>query len=943
MHDDIKALQAELVLLKCQFSERVDTVERRLNNLLVQETACQTDNQQSHHVSKESQVENVKTSSVISTGTVKTVAINQSADTVIPAQPSFFSAFMQTILFYLFDWLAPVVKVYQSYKEKGMLGIFLLTIVGIVLTFAGFGYLMQLLIDQIAVGYKVLLMGFVAMSVVGLGVWLKIKTRFAEFSSAIVALGILLSYSTLYFSGSVYNILPSVVVLSLSLVIALVCHMLALWLETKVIAALGITGIAILPILSDVVNIDDPFYYLLSLACVITSSLVLAYRHLGQWLAQLSFVFTIIVVEWLIGIENVQISAWTVELFYGLFFAYCGISLLSKKVLTYQMLLLLAGVVGASLLVFLQISAVLSSQLTLIFTINTVFAIGLAICSYKITRELTQFFVLLSGLWTVLAIISLVSGAYWGLAWAVEGLLILVIGRQYTMKAVVNQGQILIAIALIYALLAIARYFPLPALQSIDGWLLSISIVAIIGIWQRIINTSALFNGVTRDKIKPFLQQLEVVWLTILVIASANIWLENWAGSCIVVWQLALLFRAKKCKQVNIEVFAALLILVPLFYLFKGALMVDSYRFTLLPLFAKFAIISAFAQLWLWSAFYRRYQANSRLKALSEAARILFYMILPVCWLGSLVRYFDRESMVLLWLSPLLALLLARQIKHSLLLLETKILTALSCVFVLVCFGFYSSFYNNFTLMNFTGLVGFSGFVGFFVLAYLFNRKDPMPIYQYIMSWGVFFVGIAIASMIGFTTDKALYGVIAAEIYWAGAFYGMSRSAQLKRNELLITVMNILLVCSAWLLMYLSVYYIWVAIIFLAILVYQKHEQCQTTLLAKKLNGHDDIFWHTVAAITYSIFFSLLTEYRLDLLIAPALAVHGAMILILTDKQITKVKFSFSLILLAIIKLALIDASNALLWQKVMLFIGIGVFILVASFWYQRLMSKVAA
>jgi uncharacterized membrane protein len=67
--------------------------------------------------------------------------------------------------------------------------------------------------------------------------------------------------------------------------------------------------------------------------------------------------------------------------------------------------------------------------------------------------------------------------------------------------------------------------------------------------------------------------------------------------------------------------------------------------------------------------------------------------------------------------------------------------------------------------------------------------------------------------------------------------------------------------------------------------------------------------------------------------------VHGALILFLKDRRITTVKYSFGLILLGIIKLAIIDASNALLWQKVVLFMGIGVFILAASFWYQKLVS----
>jgi uncharacterized membrane protein len=76
------------------------------------------------------------------------------------------------------------------------------------------------------------------------------------------------------------------------------------------------------------------------------------------------------------------------------------------------------------------------------------------------------------------------------------------------------------------------------------------------------------------------------------------------------------------------------------------------------------------------------------------------------------------------------------------------------------------------------------------------------------------------------------------------------------------------------------------------------------------------------------------------LLIAPTLAIHGALILFMKDTRVFTVKYSFGLILLGIIKLALIDTANALLWQKVVLFMGIGVFILAASFWYQKLVRK---
>ncbi|MFT6703300.1 MAG: putative membrane protein, partial [Pseudomonadales bacterium] len=83
-----------------------------------------------------------------------------------------------------------------------------------------------------------------------------------------------------------------------------------------------------------------------------------------------------------------------------------------------------------------------------------------------------------------------------------------------------------------------------------------------------------------------------------------------------------------------------------------------------------------------------------------------------------------------------------------------------------------------------------------------------------------------------------------------------------------------------------------------------------------------------------------LNEFAFDLAIAPLLAIHGTIILFVKNKTKATVRYSFALILLGIAKLALIDTANAVLWQKVMLFIGIGVFILLASFWYQKLVSK---
>jgi hypothetical protein len=181
--------------------------------------------------------------------------------------------------------------------------------------------------------------------------------------------------------------------------------------------------------------------------------------------------------------------------------------------------------------------------------------------------------------------------------------------------------------------------------------------------------------------------------------------------------------------------------------------------------------------------------------------------------------------------------------------------------------------------------------------------------------------------------------VIVASIYWASAFNSINLSEHLKRNEIFIIAVNLILVIASWLLFTSSVIYALVPTLFIISILYKKEQKFKHTRLGTVLNLNGDLFIHSIVAMTYVMLFYAMTQYRVDLLIAPSLAVHGALILFLKDRRLTTVKFSFGLILLGIIKLAMIDAGSALLWQKVILFMGIGIFILAASFWYQKLVS----
>ncbi len=953
MNSDVLALQAELRQLKQEFSERANDIEQRLAWLLAEEGADKSkkiDRGVTDYSETSSFIASVANGSATNTATTNCVEASDKKVKLTPQTDTFTSKslniFIQTLLQNLFAWFfdgfSPIRKIYQSYQARGMLGILVLTILGIALTLAGFGYLMQLLIDQLGAGSKSLLMAGAAIFVIVLGIVLSLKTRFKEFASAIVALGVLLFYSTVYFSASVYDLLPSYIALILYLVIALTCHVLAIFLDTKVLASLGIVGIATIPILSNTLQ-AEPFYYLLSLLFVGASSLILSYRLVGHWLANLTLVFSFLALEWVLNIALITVSVWLIASFYWLFFIYTCMQFyriteadLTESIKKHrELLIFFAACIGASVVLFFQVGDIVNGAISSSFAVNALMATIVAIFFYQVRHSLIPLLVLVASLWTVLTVISAINHTYWGIAWAAEGLLLFYIGRQYKMSMVIHQGQTLMAIALVYSWSAIAAYFPLPALKTLDGWMLISVTIVIIALWQRLINTGmAIFDKQTRFFIKPNLQLIEAIWLSVIAIALADLYLAAWAGSIIIILQLILLFRAKFCRQERIEYLAALLIVVPLFYVYQAVISVGSIEFTLLPHYAKAALISAFLQLWLWSEFYRRYYANSSVKPLAERVRIIFYMLLPVCWLGSALRKLDENILAILWLSPAIALFLSTKIKHYWLIIETKIIVLLSSITLFVLIG---------TLNFVIGLIALVGFACVYVMAYwLYKKLILVPLNQYIISWGIVSFGLAIPSLVTFHSYSLFWGLLSASIYWLGCFTYISQSDHLKRNENLITLINLFIMISAWLLIDENSYYAMLPSLFIIVTLYQKSRRYLRTRLAIKLNPYHDLFLHSIAAITYTILFASLHHYRLGLLIAPMLAVHGALILFLKNRNTTTIKYSFLLISLGIMKLALIDAANALLWQKVLLFMGIGIFILFASFSYQKLMEKMS-
>ncbi|OUS24968.1 hypothetical protein A9Q98_12915 [Thalassotalea sp. 42_200_T64] len=968
MNDDVRSLKHEVNQLRASLNQQLDDIEQRLDTAILNEMA---QNKATGHIAdtvptnaqvnrpptqKSAEPKLILAATADSQYAEQFVNPNTSkptpAATIKPSKPSFIHQLLMLLAAMFADWFAPVLKIYQSYQQRNMAGIFIITIIGIVLTLSGVGYLMQLMIEQLGVGSKALLLCLVSVGVIGLGIYLKLKTRFAEFATAIVATGLLIAYTTVYFAGSVFYVIEQFTTLVFYLLIALSCHAFALWLNTKVLACLGIIGIATMPMISNTIDIHGITYFI-SLALVTLSTLIISYRLNWQWLASLCLAFVIIAIEFSIGVEQVQISNWLINGFYLMFFAYTAIAFYQSQSQQSKTLLMLIAAISSTLLMFYQSSepAVGNINISLVLAtlINTATALFLATLFYKTANEHSTTFILIAGAWGIVTVIALLAKAYWGIAWALEGLLLIYTGRRYIMPSVINQGQGLTFVALLYCFFAIAPYFPLPALRSLDGWILTTATVLVIAIWQRLIvaNTSSTekqrvtFNAFSLKTIKPSLQFIEVVWLTILAIVTLHMYIGPWVGVTVIAMQLLILLRAKQINHPAMEGFGAALIVVPLYFANMAAIEINSYRLTLLPEYAQGAIISAFLQLRLWSAFNSKVGNNSVLNAIAEYARILFYLLIPVVWLGSAVRALEQGISQVLWLSPLLAMLLAYKVQHWLLFIQAKFLTILAAVMMTGLIAVNSVA---------QALISFTGFSFLYVIAYLSknNKRLTHPgrahkqmnrLSVSICRVAVKTSGFALPIFIGVQFDSVLIASLTASVYWAAAYIFINKSIYLRTSSEFIKYTNLLILLASWFLTLGDSYYVCSATLTLAGMVYGTL-RAVSPQKRLRIGKHYDLFLHSFAAITYCLALFSLAHSGLDLLIGPVLAIHGVYILLNQSGSLIKVKYGFALMLIAIVKLTLVDAASALLWQKVVLFIGVGAFLLFAAFWYQKLMTK---
>ena len=939
MNRDVEALKLELLALEAEFGKKMAKLKIKIAQV------------EHHQPNTDSTFREIETSSYVETKPLSESPLTSKPSPVNPSHPEQVlhaakvpkTAKVQTppyslellgklsiFIFSCFnDWFSPVARIVTSYKDRGLLPVFVLTILGIALVLSGFGYWMQLVIESMAASQKSMLMGLLSVAVIGVGGVLKRKSRFSEFATAIVALGILLGYSTIHFVGNVYQLISPQMALIGYLVVTVAAHLLAWRFDTKILVTIGIVGIAVMPVISSV-SMRWSDLYLASLLLSIVSGLWFAYKRDFFWLAPLALGFLVLAIEW--SAVRGSVSAWLVNLSYVIYLCFYMANVQNQRNLSKNLKLLLA-VVGAHIALMLQIEGIDSAALLTCMLINAALS-GCAFAysvKYQLASKSSQ--ILLVGVWLALAIILALNADFWGLAWCAEGLLLVALSKKLNTKSALYQGQGLLLIGLLFSTIAVAPYFPSPALTRVDGWTLVLSILLSMRLWALAISKEYVYvDDFTCKRLLPLIYTVEPILFATVIIASGYLVIGYWVGALVILIQGVLLFRADQLKLLAIDTFSLSLAVIPLFIIGLGAESVGSVRFSELPAFAKVATITSFLQLWLWSEFYRRFAPDNKLIPVAEKLRIGFYALIPVCWLSSSFHHFNDDVIVLLWMSPLLAFFLFANVKHKFLEFEAKLLLVISSL----VWGVSSVFATSSAVF-----IGFVGFSLMFMLVYRMAQKHKLHHQaEYVFTTALVSIGITLPILVMKLSagDEIAFQVFA--LYWLSCFTWVRKAKLLWRNERLITVMCFIALLLSWRLTLEDLHYIIISFYFaMACLIRHSRKTYHKAWLAKCFKPYNSLFLHTLALVSY---IAWLIGAELSIMIGPMLAVHAIGILLLSKLRLMEVRFAFILIFAGVLKIAFVDAVASSQGEKVMLFVGVGAVILCASFWYQKLLSKLS-
>jgi hypothetical protein len=943
----IEDLQRELVLTRVDFSTRLQRLEQKISALTDgYNVDKKTPFEQPEHKPAQAPSPSKPLQVIGSQNQLAAFdepAISSYTDSV--AKPSYIVYLLKetttlglSLLSPITKFVSPLLNLYQHYQAKGQGPIFVFMLIGIALLVSGFGYLAQLLVGELDAGSKSLLLLVIAIGVTFGGAYLAKRQQYPEISSAIVSLGLLLNFVTVYVAGSFYQLLPDWMVLLSYLAIACSGFILANKFDTKIVSVLAVIGGGAIPLISQLDQLGTT-YYLIGLGFMVLASLYQASNKNWQWLGFVSVFVAYSCMEFLLLTSTTtHILGLFSQGFYCVFLLYIC-TLLNKQSAHSKNIIVLTVIT-----VFANIGMLYQSNFASEWILPTLAAVNAVLSAFLLLQARTQksyttsLHTKLASTWLLVAIISSLAPDYWGFAIGLEGLFILYFALKENYFSVRIEAYGLLVFAILHAVIAVFPYFPDPALLSLKGTLVVASIGALIFYSRKLL--SRFPSDIDWEvKLSYLLRPAESIWINVFVLSLLWVQLGVWSAMAILPLQVMLLNKSYRsvCNTTEIMVYVAGAAIFAICLL--GINEVQSLSFRELPNYAKVALLLAFVECWLFAEYYRRIGRVGVLAKLAEQLRLGFYLIIPLAFLPSVLKHYMEFSALAIWCSAIIAYGLGRGVKHPFIRKEALIIFASAALYNL---GFYVDFYDSqFLLTCLSTLFGLGVLSYFLQTAY---KHHVSLLDKKIASISLYFTAACIAFYIGQWTNSYIAGVFTSGYVFVLILCSQLHPTLLRNRTTFGYLCYFSLLCS-WLgitaagsfnIISSSLWILLSLVISLTFLVKAEAlNRLNLKLLTDSQTGYT--LQHILLAISAAF---LLNEWELALLISPWLILQGSYLFFTHKHSKFVAKLALGFIFVGLLKLGFIDATNALLWQKVALMIGIGILMLGTAFIYQKRLSQ---
>lgn len=366
--------------------------------------------------------------------------------------------------------------------------------VGIVVLFFGVAFLLKFAIDRqlLPIELRLTAAGLAAIVLIGLG-W-RLREKRAGYALLIQGGGIGIFYLTVYAAAKLYHLLPLGLALLLMVAVVILSSLLALWQNSRALAAFGIAGGFLAPVLTSSGGGNHVMlfsYYALLNAGILGIAWFRAWRELNL----LGFLFTF-VIGTLWGVNYYQAHHFnSTEPFLIIFFLfYVAIAVLFALRQPLQLRGYVDGtlVFGVPIVGFaLQAGMVHDIEYGMAISAFVLGAFYIMLASLLWRRQmegmrlLTESFLALGVVFATLAIPLALDGRWTAAAWALEGAALVWIGVRQTRLLARLTGLALQLGAGLFFLVDLYRpYGDLPILNSLFLGAALISFSALFTAWQ---------------------------------------------------------------------------------------------------------------------------------------------------------------------------------------------------------------------------------------------------------------------------------------------------------------------------------------------------------------------------------------------------------------------------------------------------------------------------